>query len=350
MIVLGIETSCDETAVGIVDDNRNILANVLYSQSKEHLKHGGVVPEIAARAHVQVLDPLIRAALEQADVDLRDIDGIAATCGPGLIGGVMVGMMTGKAMAAATQKPFLAINHLEAHVLTARLTNDVPFPYLTLLVSGGHSQLLIARGVNDYTLLGESIDDAVGEAFDKSAKLMGLPYPGGPIIEKLAADCVDIAAALKKYPLPRPLLGRAGCDFSFAGLKTAMRQTIDHLPAGPLETATMSDVCAALQWAIADILVDRVNNALQQAVEAGCKHFVLAGGVAANQFLRQQLVGAVALYGLELVAPPIKLCTDNGVMIAWAGLEHLRINDTSLLDVAARPRWPLMTLKEGSAA
>lgn len=350
MIVLGIETSCDETAVGIVDDNRNILANILYSQNREHLTHGGVVPEIAARAHVQVLNPLIRSALEQADMDLSEIDGIAATCGPGLIGGVMVGMMTGKAMAAAAKKSFLAINHLEAHVLTARLTDDVPFPYLTLLVSGGHTQFLIAHGVNDYTLLGESIDDAVGEAFDKGAKLMGLPYPGGPVVERRAADCADVPAALAKYPLPRPLTGRAGCDFSFAGLKTAVRQTIDKLPPGPIETATLNDICASLQTAIGDVLCDRIHHALPLAQNAGCRDFVLAGGVAANMYVRGRLQDTVEKTGLHLHAPPIKLCTDNGVMIAWTGIEHLQLNDTQQLNVAARPRWPLMELKERMAA
>lgn len=346
MIVLGIETSCDETAVGIVDTNRNVLANTLYSQQKEHLAHGGVVPEIAARAHVQVLDGLIRNALDDAGLNLSDIDGIAATCGPGLIGGVMVGMMTAKAMAAATQKPFIAINHLEAHVLTARLTNDVPFPYLVLLISGGHTQLLLAHDIGNYTLLGESIDDAAGEAFDKSAKLMGLPYPGGPLIEKAAAMCSNVDAAKLRFPLPRPLHGRPGCDFSFAGLKTAMRQTVDALPAGPIDPETMADLCAALQTTIGDILCDRVGHALPAATSAGAKHFVLAGGVAANTYLRTKLQETVGAAGLTLVAPPVKLCTDNGVMIAWAGVEHLSRGQTSQLDIAARPRWPLMELKE----
>lgn len=344
MIVLGLETSCDETAVGIVDSNHNILANVLYSQTKEHLPHGGVVPEIAARAHVQHLDTLIRTALDQSGLDWSDINGIAATCGPGLIGGVMVGMMTGKAIAAAKKIPFIGINHLEAHVLTARLTDQVPFPYLTLLISGGHTQLLLARGLNDYTVLGESLDDAAGEAFDKSAKLMGLPYPGGPHIDKLARRCHDPVAAQKRFPLPLPLLNRKGCDFSFSGLKTAMRDTVQALPPGPIESNTLYDLCAALQTTIANILADRLLHALPQARAVGAQHFVLAGGVAANTQIRTRLTDVAESGGLTLVAPPMNLCTDNGVMIAWAGLEHLQAGDTSPLNLPARPRWPLDTL------
>ena len=347
MIVLGIESSCDETAIGIVDETRAIRANTLYSQQKEHLAYGGVVPEIAARAHVEVLDDLIRAALRDSGLKLSDIDGIAATCGPGLIGGVMVGMMTGKALAAATHKPFLAVNHLEAHVLMARLSNDVPFPYLALLISGGHTQLLIARGVGDYTLLGESLDDAAGEAFDKGAKLMGLPYPGGPLIEAWAARCSDKKAAAERFPLPRPMLGRAGCDFSFSGLKTALRQAVQSLPPGPIPDQTLADLCDSLQDAIADILCDRVGHALPAAQAAGARHFVLAGGVAANTTLRTRLQEKISSANLALVAPPAKLCTDNGVMIAWAGLEALRIGRTASLNVPARPRWPLAGQSEG---
>jgi N6-L-threonylcarbamoyladenine synthase len=348
MIILGIETSCDETAVGIVDARRNILANCVYSQQAEHLIHGGVVPEIAARAHVTVLDNLIKQALQDADLDLTQIDGFAATCGPGLIGGVMVGMMTGKALSAATHKPFLAVNHLEAHILTPRLTNTVPFPYLVMLISGGHTQLLLARHLGVYDLLGESIDDAAGEAFDKSAKLMGLPYPGGPQIEKLATSCPDITSARARFPLPLPLHGKSGCNFSFSGLKTAMRTTIANLPAGPIDNATLFDLCAALQSAIGDTLCDRLKNALPIATQAGAQHMVLAGGVAANTYLRTRLINTIKPHGLELVAPPVKLCTDNGVMIAWTGLEHLQAGHTSPLDTPARPRWPLTELKEAS--
>lgn len=350
MIILGIETSCDETAVGIVDDHHNILANVLYSQTKEHLPHGGVVPEIAARAHVHHLDHLIASALDQAKLEWSDIHGIAATCGPGLIGGVMVGMMTGKAIAAARHLPFIAVNHLEAHILTARLSHRVPFPYLTLLISGGHTQILLARGYGDYALLGESLDDAAGEAFDKSAKMMGLPYPGGPVVDRLARECADQVAATVRFPLPKPLVGRSGCDFSFAGLKTAMRQVIDALPAGPLDTPTLRDLCAALQTTIADILADRVNNAMMFAKDAQVKHFVLSGGVAANSQIRTRLTALATTHQMELVAPPIPLCTDNGVMIAWAGLEQLRERGPSALDTPARPRWPLMEQNQMKAA
>lgn len=349
MIVLGIETSCDETAVGIVDERRNILANALYSQLREHAPQGGVVPEIAARAHVHRLDGLIARAMEDAALDWADIGAIAATCGPGLIGGVMVGMMTGKAIAAARSLPFVAINHLEAHVLTPRLTHDVPFPYLTLLISGGHTQILLARGLGDYQLLGESVDDAAGEAFDKSAKLMGLPYPGGPMIEKLAATCPDAAVAQARFPLPRPMLGRKGCDFSFAGLKTAMRQCVENLPEGPIETETLVDLCTSLQTAIGDVLCDRVAHALKNAQAVGAQHFVLAGGVAANVYLRTRLAETAATAGLEMVAPPIKLCTDNGVMVAWAGVERAQQQLFSPLNVSARPRWPLDDIREGQA-
>jgi N6-L-threonylcarbamoyladenine synthase len=372
MIVLGIETSCDETAVGIVDCGKNILSNQVYSQIKEHKPHGGVVPEIAARAHVQVLDGLVKAAVQEAGIKLTDIDGIAATCGPGLIGGVMVGMMTGKGLAASLNKPFLAVNHLEAHVLTPRLTDDVPFPYLTLLISGGHTQILLAHGLGHYELLGSSLDDACGEAFDKSAKLMGLEYPGGPMIEKLARECTNIDAACAAFPLPRPMLGRQGCDFSFSGLKTAMRemiyklepdchpgnaagvirdlhqaQELQKIPDKPfgLSGMTRADLCASLQTAIGDVLCDRIDHACDVAVAAGAKHFVIAGGVAANVYLRDRLTKTVAAHGLTLMAPPIKLCTDNGVMIAWAGIEMLQAGRVASLDVAARPRWPMIELK-----
>lgn len=341
MIVLGIETSCDETAVGIVDNHRNILAHVVYSQIKEHAVYGGVVPEIAARAHVAGLDHLIRAAMHQSGLEWSDIDGVAATCGPGLIGGVMVGMMTAKAIAAARKIPFLAVNHLEGHVLTVRLSDSVPFPYLTLLISGGHTQILLVRGLGDYELLGESLDDAAGEAFDKGAKMMGLPYPGGPVVDRLARACPDAHAAAARFPLPRPLLGRPGCDFSFAGLKTAMRMTVDGLPDGPIDTPTLQDLCAALQGAITDVLADRVAHALPIAAAVGASHFVLAGGVAANSQIRSRLSDLAAASNMTLVAPPLHLCTDNGVMIAWAGLEYLEVGRVSALNLAARPRWPL---------
>jgi N6-L-threonylcarbamoyladenine synthase len=338
LLVLGLETSCDETAVGIVTDDgdaaRRIHANRVASQLEEHKPYGGVVPEIAARAHLDKIDDLVRGALADAGVNLADLDGIAATCGPGLIGGVMVGAMTGKSLAAVTGKPFIAVNHLEAHALTARLTNDVAFPYLLLLISGGHCQLLLVRGVGDYRLLGSTIDDAVGECFDKGAKLLGLGYPGGPLIERAA-----VGGNPQAFDLPRPLMGRAGCDFSFSGLKTALRQRTqeDSTP------FAVSDAAASLQNAIADILADRTQNALKilgdenQNVTA----LVVGGGVAANQAIRTRLVALAAKYRLPLMAPPPALCTDNGAMVAWAGLERLRLGHTDSLDFAARPRWPL---------
>jgi N6-L-threonylcarbamoyladenine synthase len=346
MLVLGLETSCDETAVGIVDDGRQILANCVASQLAEHQPYGGVVPEIAARAHLDRLDDLVRLALRDAQITLDKLSGIAATCGPGLIGGVMVGAMTGKAIAAVRQLPFIAVNHLEAHALTARLTHDVAFPYLLLLVSGGHCQLLLVKGVGKYRLLGTTIDDAVGECFDKGAKLLGLGYPGGPMIEVAASS-----GNPKAFALPRPMLGRKGCDFSFSGLKTALRQLVTNSAAsyrGSGESKAgenfVADAAASLQAAIADILVDRTKNALELLAKENQKinALVVAGGVAANQAIREALTKLTGEdYGLPFVAPPVELCTDNGVMVAWAGLERLRLGLTDQLDVASRPRWPL---------
>jgi len=346
MLVLGLETSCDETAVGIIDDQRRILANGVASQLAEHKPYGGVVPEIAARAHLDRLDDLIRLALKDAKITLGDVNGIAATCGPGLIGGVMVGAMSGKAIAAVRKLPFIAVNHLEAHALTARLTHDVAFPYLLLLVSGGHCQLLLVKGVGDYRLLGTTIDDAVGECFDKGAKLLGLGYPGGPLIEIAAAE-----GDAQAFDLPRPMLGRAGCDFSFSGLKTALRQLVTKSASsfrGSGETAEgknfVGDAAASLQAAIADIIVDRTKNALELLQQENLKinALVAAGGVAANQAIRDALSRLAGEdYGLPFVAPPAELCTDNGVMVAWAGLERLRLGLTDGLDFAARPRWGL---------
>ncbi|MDD5586494.1 MAG: tRNA (adenosine(37)-N6)-threonylcarbamoyltransferase complex transferase subunit TsaD [Alphaproteobacteria bacterium] len=339
MLVLGLETSCDETAAGIVEDSPDpslrIRANAVATQLAEHKPYGGVVPEIAARAHLDRLDDLILQALKEANATLGDLSGVAATCGPGLIGGVMVGSMTGKAIAAVRKLPFVAVNHLEAHALTARLTNDVAFPYLLLLVSGGHCQLLLVKGVGDYRRLGTTVDDAVGECFDKSAKLLGLGYPGGPQIEKAAA-----AGNPRAFKLPRPMIGRKGCDFSFAGLKTAVRMIVAQPSASP---TFVPDMAASLQAAIADILADRTKNAFDllrdenQPVSA----LVVAGGVAANKALRERLAELAARYGTPFAAPPLALCTDNGVMVAWAGLERLRLGLTDNFSVAARPRWPL---------
>ena len=333
MRVLGIETSCDETAVAIVEAAAvarpigRILANVVYSQLTEHRRFGGVVPEIAARAHLERLDGLVAAALAEAGLGLGDLDGIAATGGPGLIGGVMVGVMTAKALAFAHDKPFIAVNHLEGHALSVRLTEEVEFPYLLLLVSGGHCQLLTVRGPGDFTRLGTTIDDAVGECFDKTAKLLGLGFPGGPAVERAA-----VGGDPQRFALPRPMWRKSGCDFSFSGLKTAVRQTIEKLPAG--DSRAVTDLCASFQRTVGDVLVDRCTNALAASPSST---LVVAGGVAANVYLRSRLEALPT----RLVAPPIKLCTDNGAMIAWAGVERLRLGQVDALDFRPRPRWPL---------
>jgi len=337
MRVLGIETSCDETAVAIVEAPEGdrpmgrILANVIYSQLTEHRRFGGVVPEIAARAHLERIDGLLADALAEAKLGLGDLDGIAATGGPGLIGGVMVGVMTAKALAFAQDKPFLAINHLEGHALSVRLTEDVAFPYLLLLVSGGHCQLLTARGPGDFTRLGTTIDDAVGECFDKTAKLLGLGFPGGPAVERMAKQ-----GDPQRFALPRPMWRKPGCDFSFSGLKTAVRQTVEKLPAGNQQA--VADLCASFQRTVGDVLADRCTNALEIAAMTT---LVVAGGVAANAYLRGRLEKMASEHGVRLVAPPVDLCTDNGAMIAWAGIERLRLGKTDALDFRPRPRWLL---------
>ena len=339
MLVLGIETSCDETAAAIVDDSRRIRADLVLSQTELHAPFGGVVPEIAARAHLEHIDRLVGQALREAGVGLGDLDAVAATGGPGLIGGVIVGVMTGKALALASGKKFIAVNHLEGHALSARLSDDLSFPYLLLLVSGGHCQLLIVDGVGAYTRLGATIDDAVGESFDKAAKLLGLPYPGGPSVERAARDG-DPA----RFAFPRPLKGRPGCDFSFAGLKTALRQQVDAMEAaGALSTRDVADLAASFQAAAADALADRTGRAIdmfRRMRPQGTK-LVIAGGVAANLALRARLTTLTGRHGLELVAPPQRLCTDNAAMIAWAGVELLRLGRTDALDFSPRPRWPL---------
>jgi N6-L-threonylcarbamoyladenine synthase len=336
MIVLGLETSCDETAVALVDDQRRILAHRLITQLDEHKLYGGVVPEIAARAHLDHIDSLVKGACTDASLKLADVDGFAATCGPGLIGGVMVGAMMGKAFALALGKPFLAINHLEAHALTARLTDNVQFPFLLLLISGGHCQLLAVEDVGRYKLYGSTIDDAVGEAFDKVAKLLGLGFPGGPKVEALAAT-----GDAKRFPLPQPMLGRDGCDFSFSGLKTAVRQLVQSQP--DANEQTKADIAASFQRVVGACLADRVGRAITMFQQdfGPDRPLVVAGGVAANQVLRASLEAVAAKHGMPLVAPPPKLCTDNGAMVAWAGLEKLRLGRIDTLDVPPRPRWPL---------
>ena len=338
MIVLGIETSCDETAAAVVADDRRILSNVVLSQLDAHRPYGGVVPEIAARAHLAHLGGLVRQALDEAQIDFQSLDAVAATGGPGLIGGVMVGVMTGKAIAAVHDLPFLAVNHLEGHALTARLTDDLDFPYLLLLVSGGHCQLLVVDGVGAYRRLGTTVDDAVGEAFDKAAKLLGMGYPGGPEIERAA--CNGHAA---RFALPRPMAGRPGCDFSFSGLKTALRRHVDALPPGPLRRGDVDDLAAGFQAAVGDCLVDRTGNSIAafRRDHGDVGALVVAGGVASNAALRDRLAELAAESGMPFVAPPAALCTDNAAMIAWAGLERLRLGQSDDLDFAPRPRWPL---------
>ncbi|MFT5181648.1 MAG: N6-L-threonylcarbamoyladenine synthase [Alphaproteobacteria bacterium] len=347
MIVLGIETSCDETAAAVVADDRTILSNVVLSQLDEHRPYGGVVPEIAARAHLDYLDGIIRQALDEAGIELSALDGIAATGGPGLIGGVMVGVMTAKAIAAVHSVPFLAVNHLEGHALTARLTDTVDFPYLLLLVSGGHCQLLSVEDVGHYVRLGGTIDDAIGEAFDKTAKLLGLGYPGGPAVEAASAS-----GDAKRFALPRPLSGRPGCDFSFSGLKTAVRNAAAKLPGDTLSATDAADLAASFQAAVGDVLVDRCGNALDAFTKTHsgtAPALVVAGGVAANLHLRACLGKLCERLETRLIAPPPALCTDNAAMIAWAGLEHLRRGETDGLDFAPRPRWPLDEAKIASA-
>jgi N6-L-threonylcarbamoyladenine synthase len=341
LTVLGIETSCDETAAALVrrapDGRAETLSNVVRSQLELHAAYGGVVPEIAARAHVELLDAAIAKALADAGVELETIDAVAATAGPGLIGGLIVGVVTAKAIALARGLPFIAINHLEAHALTGRLTDGLPFPYLLLLVSGGHTQLLIVLSVGAYRRLGTTLDDALGEAFDKAAKLLGLPYPGGPEVERLALK------GRPNIPLPRPMLGRPEPHFSFAGLKTALR----HAAAAraPLSAQDIADLCASFQEAVAEIVSDRVRRAMEVYVaELGPeaqRALVVAGGVAANQRLKGALKRLAEQEGFRLLVPPPALCADNAAMIAWAGAERLALGLTDDLTAAARARWPL---------
>ncbi|MFO0389214.1 MAG: tRNA (adenosine(37)-N6)-threonylcarbamoyltransferase complex transferase subunit TsaD [Alphaproteobacteria bacterium] len=339
MLVLGIESSCDETAAAVISDDRRILSNVILSQTNEHTAYGGVVPEVAARAHINHIEDVIDKALAEANTTLERIDAIAVTGGPGLIGGVIVGVMTAKALSSVHKKPYIAVNHLEGHALTVRLTNDIPFPYLLLLVSGGHCQFLAVEGVGKYKKLGGTVDDALGEAFDKVAKMLGLGYPGGPAVEQLARSGNETA-----YKFPVPMKGREGCDFSFSGLKTAVRKCVMELEAsGTLTEQAKADICASFQYTVVQSLTDRAHHAIQtfRALHPEGKHFVLAGGVAANQYIRGALQEVISSYGLELVAPPIKLCTDNAAMIAWAGIEHLKLGNTSDMAFEPKARWPL---------
>ncbi len=349
MKILGIETSCDETAVAIVDEQKNILSHVLNSQIELHKKFGGVVPELAARGHIEVLDELILQALKDANLKFEDIDGFAATSGPGLIGGVIVGMMAAKTLASVYKKPFLAVNHLEGHALTARLTSDLEFPFLLLLISGGHCQILLARGVGDYEKLGETIDDALGEAFDKVAQMLGLPYPGGPSVEKLA-----LVGNEKRFKFSKPLIDGAKhkdhlYDFSFSGLKTAVRREIEKLVGENFSHLTTpqkinekdkADICASFQRVVCEIVLNRLDNV--QLIDRGVKKLVIAGGVAANRYIFSALQNWSKKYDIEVIAPPIALCTDNAVMIAWAGVEKMRLGKVDGLEFKPRARWELV--------
>ncbi len=341
LTVLGIETSCDETAAAIVrrdaDGTGTILANVVRTQLDLHAHYGGVVPEIAARAHIEVLDAAIAKALADARLDWNAIDAVAATAGPGLIGGLIVGVTTGKAIALARGVPFIAVNHLEAHALTPGLTHGLGFPYLLLLVSGGHTQLLIVKDVGSYVRLGTTLDDALGEAFDKAAKLLGLGYPGGPAVEK------EAARGTPSVPLPRPMHGRREPHFSLAGLKTALRH--EAMARAPLSEQAVADLCASFQEAAADVVSDRTKRAIEIYVETmgadAHRALVVAGGVAANQRLRAALAKTAEANSFALILPPLELCTDNAAMVAWAGAERLARGLVDDLAAPARARWPL---------
>ncbi len=327
MLILGLESSCDETAAALVTDDGRVLAHRLLGQEAAHAPFGGVVPEIAARAHVEAMEPLVAAAFADAGVTLADVDAIAATAGPGLIGGVMVGLVTGKALAHAAGKPLIAVNHLEGHALSPRLSDrELAYPYLLLLVSGGHCQLLLVEGVGRYRRMATTIDDAAGEAFDKTAKLLGLGYPGGPRVEAAAREGDPYAV-----PLPRPLKGAAEPHFSFAGLKSAVARAVGH--------HRPEDIAASFQQAVVDCLLDRTRRALAEVPPVTA--LVVAGGVAANGVIRGALETLAAEHGLRFVAPPLWLCTDNAAMIAWAGVERFREGLTDPLDTPARARWPL---------
>ena len=342
-IVLGLESSCDDTAAAIVrlgDGGAEILSSVVYGQTALHADFGGVVPEIAARAHAEKIDLCVEEALTKAALGLGAMDAIAVTSGPGLIGGVLSGVMCARGLGAGAGLPVIGVNHLAGHALTPRLTDGISFPYLMLLVSGGHCQFLIVEGPDRFRRLGGTIDDAPGEAFDKTAKLLGLPQPGGPAVEG-EARLGDPA----RFAFPRPLLDREGCDMSFSGLKTALLRARDAVVAekGGLTVQDRRDLCAGFQAAVADVLTEKSRRALARYREAGAEEpaFAVAGGVAANTALRARLEGLCADTGIRFVAPPLALCTDNAAMIAWAGIEKLRAGAVDPADLVARPRWPL---------
>ena len=337
MKVLGIETSCDETAIAVVDNQRNILLNEIYSQIKIHAQYGGVIPELAARKHIEILPQLIENAMHSGGLNLSEIDAIAVTAGPGLIGGVIVGVMIAKGMASALGKPCIPINHLEGHALTARLTDPtLEFPYLLLLVSGGHCQIIYAKNIGQYEILGSTKDDAVGEVFDKVAKMLGLSYPGGPIIEKLALKGNPAA-----YNFPKAFLKEKHCNMSFSGIKTAVSRQIAK--ESQLNQEVIANISASFQSAIAITLSDRMHMAINSCIES-VDSVVIAGGVAANKYIASKISEVCYQHGKRLVVPPISLCTDNAAMIAWAGVENLRMGHSYKIDFIPKSKWNLDTL------
>lgn len=350
IVCLGIESSCDETSAAIVDSNKNILAHIIYSQIPEHQKYGGVVPELAARAHILAIDEVIKQTLANAHMSINDVDVVAATAGPGLIGGVLVGWMAATGIAQSTDKPLVAVNHLEGHALVPRLaaaTADdsrapvsVEFPYLLMLASGGHCQILLVHGVGKYELIGQTLDDSAGEAFDKVSKMLGLGYPGGPIVDKHAA-----AGNPRAFEFPRPLCDKPGYDFSFSGIKTAARTFLSKYDA-PYSDDFINDFCASFQAAVVDCILNRLEHALktEAVINSAPKTLVVAGGVAKNSAIRSGMEQLARAHNMVFAAPPMNLCTDNGAMIAWSGLENYKIGNIVREPVAPRPRWPLTEL------
>ena len=350
IVCLGIESSCDETSAAIVDSDKNILSHIIYSQIPEHQKYGGVVPELAARAHILAIDEVINQTLARANMTIDDIDVVAATAGPGLIGGVLVGWMAATGIAQSTKKPLIAVNHLEGHALVPRLCAatannsncalSVEFPYLLMLASGGHCQILLVSGVGKYELIGQTLDDSAGEAFDKVSKMLGLGYPGGPIVDKRAS-----AGNPQAFHFPRPLTDKPGCDFSFSGIKTAARTLLDKNP-GPHSDDFINDFCASFQASVVDCITNRLGNALKSQIvhDTKPKTLVVAGGVAKNSAIRAAMEKLATANNMIFAAPPMNLCTDNGAMIAWAGLENYKIGNIVHEPIAPRPRWPLTEL------
>ena len=350
VLCLGIESSCDETSAALVDSNRNILSHIIYSQIPEHQKYGGVVPELAARAHILAIDTVVRQTLDAAGKTIDDVDVVAATAGPGLIGGVLIGWMAATGIAQATGKPLVAVNHLEGHALVPRLhaaaadgtdvDGGAPFPYLLMLASGGHCQILLVRGVGQYEQIGQTLDDSAGEAFDKVSKMLGLGYPGGPIVDSRAQK-----GNANRFKFPRPLCDKPGCDFSFSGIKTAARIMLDKTP-GPYSEEFINDFCASFQAAVVDCIVNRLGHAIEDARvrTVAPRTLVVAGGVAKNSAIRAAMQRLAIKNGMTFVAPPLNLCTDNGAMIAWAGIENYRAGRVVDGAIAPRPRWPLTEL------